>query len=180
METPIIFPQSGGVSFSRKVQVRDYESAEASIWLSFDLTRPDGMDDDEYTSHVMSLARDAFFSAKGLVYEELGLEFSVSENGIIQESLKRHFGNVTEVKNSGPTYGGPAPAAPVPSGEEVGPVPPHNAETTDKAEKAANKAWALARWSTHPNEFWDNRTSKRSPKAPDLKHKDTGLPVWLN
>jgi len=177
METPIIFPQSGGVSFSRKVQVRDYESAEASIWLSFDLTRPEGMDDAEYTNHIVSLARGAFFEAKALVFEELGLEFTVEEGGIVRETIKRHFGNVTEVRGEAASSAEPAAVA---SGESVAASPPFSADTTSKDEKEANKKWALSRWSSHPQDFWDNRTSKRNPKAPDLKHKDTGLAVWLS
>lgn len=176
METPIIFPQSGGVSFSRKVQVRDYESAEASIWLSFDLTRPEGMDDAAYTNHIVSLARGAFFEAKALVFEELGLEFTVEEGGIVRETIKRHFGNVTEVRGEAAAV----ESAPSAGGEDVPSSPPFSADTTSKDEKEANKKWAMKRWASNPQDFWDNRTSKRNPKAPDLKHKDTGLAVWLS
>jgi single stranded DNA-binding protein len=30
-----------------------------------------------------------------------------------------------------------------------------------------------------PNDFWDNRATKRNPKAPDFKHKETGEALWV-
>ncbi|KAK6140198.1 hypothetical protein DH2020_025996 [Rehmannia glutinosa] len=32
----------------------------------------------------------------------------------------------------------------------------------------------------NPDKWWDNRTNKRNPKAPDFKHKETGEVLWLN
>ena len=62
-------------------------------------------------------------------------------------------------------------------------MPPHPADTRDKAEKAANKAWGTARYQSAPDEFWDNRPKKAAgeykPNSPDLKHKESGLAVWL-
>ena len=73
-------------------------------------------------------------------------------------------------------------AAPVPAAT-VSPMPPHPADTRDKAEKAANKAWGTARYQSAPDEFWDNRPKKAAgeykPNSPDLKHKESGLAVWL-
>ncbi len=31
-----------------------------------------------------------------------------------------------------------------------------------------------------PWDYYDNRHSKRNPKAPDFKHKATGAALWLN
>ncbi|KAL2973973.1 hypothetical protein AAZX31_14G077300 [Glycine max] len=33
---------------------------------------------------------------------------------------------------------------------------------------------------SNPNEWWDQRKSKRNPKQPDFKHKDTGEALWLS
>ncbi|MBA0565886.1 hypothetical protein Golob_010741 [Gossypium lobatum] len=33
---------------------------------------------------------------------------------------------------------------------------------------------------TNPFEWWDNRKSKKNPRQPDFKHKDTGEALWLN
>jgi len=30
-----------------------------------------------------------------------------------------------------------------------------------------------------PDDFWDNRATKRNPKAPDFKHKETGEALWV-
>ena len=34
----------------------------------------------------------------------------------------------------------------------------------------------------NPNQFWDNRTGKRNPRAPDFKMKGTeeDVPLWIN
>jgi hypothetical protein len=177
MEGPTVTPQ-GGISYSRKIQVRDYESAEASIWISFDLPKPDEMTDEEFSSHLISTARANYFAAKALVFEELGLEFTVTEGGIVQEVLKKNFGNVTEVTKASP------PASPVAAvaaeSSDLPSSPPFAADTDDKAQRTANKKWAMARWAAYPNEFWDNRESKRNPRSPDLKHKETGMAVWLS
>lgn len=40
-----------------------------------------------------------------------------------------------------------------------------------------------ATWSelfANPDQFWDNRRSKRNPRAPDFKHKDTGVALWID
>ncbi|KAL2323495.1 hypothetical protein Fmac_027874 [Flemingia macrophylla] len=31
----------------------------------------------------------------------------------------------------------------------------------------------------NPGEWWDNRNTKRNPKGPDFKHKDTGEALWI-
>ena len=39
-----------------------------------------------------------------------------------------------------------------------------------------------AKWAAlfyNPADFWDNRQGKRSPKAPDFKHKETGEALWI-
>jgi hypothetical protein len=71
-----------------------------------------------------------------------------------------------------------------PQSQGVSPMPPHSADTRDKGEKAANKNWGQARYEVAPDEFWDNRDKKAAgdykPTAPDLKHKESGLAVWLS
>ncbi|XP_075502279.1 protein OSB2, chloroplastic-like [Primulina tabacum] len=32
----------------------------------------------------------------------------------------------------------------------------------------------------NPDKWWDNRSNKKNPKAPDFKHKETGEVLWLN
>ena len=176
MENPNINLLTGTVSFSRKISVRQYESAEASVFIQFPI--PTEGDADEIRSQTLSNARAAMFEAKGLVLEELGLEFQVDENGVLHELITKNLGNVTEIRQVAGTDNTPVNPNPIdatPTSDSA----PYSADTQDKGERAANKSWAVARWNSHPHEFWDNRANKRNPKGPDLKHKDTGLAVWL-
>ena len=187
VETPIIESNTGSVRFTRKVQVRPYEVAEASITVGFDIPTDPDLTPEALNGQLIANARAAFFSAKALVFEELGLEFVVSDGGIVTEVVERHFGNVTEVAQT------PAPAAApqsAPAQElaqnvaSVGDTPPYNPNTQDKGEKGANSRWAKERYATHPHEFFDNRPKKASGEykanAPDVKHKDTKIGVWLS
>lgn len=45
------------------------------------------------------------------------------------------------------------------------------------ASKDVEGRWAALFCS--PNDFWDNRATKRNPKAPDFKHKETGEALWV-
>lgn len=169
----------GSFSFSRKVQVRQYETAEAFVNIQFPI--PIDGDPEQIGAEIIANARTAAFQAKSLVFEELGLEFEVGPDGAIRELLDQKFGKVTEVIETTATE-----AAVTTSSDEatVGPRPPHGWEPRSKDEKADNAAWAKARFATHPNEFWDNRPKKQSGEykstAPDLKHKDTKTAFWLD
>ncbi len=174
MENPNINELTGTVSFSRKISVRQYESAEASVFIQFPI--PTEGSADEIRSQTLSNARAAMFEAKGLVLEELGLEFQVDENGVLHELIAKNLGNVTEIRQAPASNNAPVASDTATATSEA---PPYSADTQDKGERAANKSWAVARWNSHPHEFWDNRANKRNPKGPDLKHKETGLAVWL-
>ncbi|KAL5780357.1 hypothetical protein ACOSQ2_011094 [Xanthoceras sorbifolium] len=47
-------------------------------------------------------------------------------------------------------------------------------------EKYENRFYLWHVFFTNPCEWWDNRKDKKTPKAPDFKHKDTGEALWLN
>jgi hypothetical protein len=187
-ENPNIESNTGSVRFSRKVQVRPYEVAEASITIAFDIPTDPDLTPEAASEQLIANARASFFSAKALVFEELGLEFIVSEGGIVTEVLERHFGNVTEVKTTAPVQTEVSDlhavaqefAAPTAGGSDT---PPFSPTTTDKGEKGANSKWAKERYATHPHEFFDNRPKKQTGEykanAPDVKHKDTKIGVWL-
>lgn len=179
----------GTVSFNRRVSVRPYESAEAGIYIQFDIPTDPTMSAEDRTSQIVANARAAFFQAKALVFEELNLQFQVGQNGVIHEVLADKFGKVTEVTPS--SAAAPAPAAPVavapaatataPSQPVHGDAPPFPADTTNREEKAANKVWALADIKANPDAWYYNAPeSKRNPKSPDYKHKATGLAVWVS
>lgn len=192
IENPNIETNTGSVRFTRKVQVRPYEVAEASITIAFDIPTDPDLTPEAASEQLIANARASFFSAKALVFEELGLEFIVSDNGIVTEVVERHFGNVTEVKTTAPVqtevseHHAPAQelaaqVAPAAGGSDT---PPFSPTTTDKGEKGANSKWAKERYATHPHEFFDNRPKKATGEykanAPDVKHKDTKIGVWLS
>lgn len=177
-DTPIVTPLSATVGFNRKVSVRPYESAEASIFMQTEID----LNDSETT---MANLKQSMMQCKALVFEELGLEFEVTEGGIVRELLEAKFGNVTEVTSAAPT---PAPAA-APAAAAASPTSdtaPYASMTKDTNEKALNKKWAIARYATNPDEFYDNQASNAEKKAggaertgPDFKHKSSGVGFWL-
>jgi len=179
MEEPNISQLTGTVTFSRKVSVRPYETADASIAVQFQI--PTSGTADEQRTQLLGNARAAFFAAKAIVFEELGLEFSVEEGGVIREVLAKALGRVTEVaaNDSFPEFAPTLQIVPSVVASATMTAAPFAADTQDKAERTANKRWATARILSNPEEWWDNRDNKRNPKAPDYKHKDTGMGVWL-
>lgn len=46
-------------------------------------------------------------------------------------------------------------------------------------EVAANIERLWQTFFTNPFDWWDNRTNKRNPRAPDFKHKDSGEGLWI-
>lgn len=109
-QTPVQVVPHGTVGFERKVQVRDYESASASIYLPFDI-------DPENEAATAQAAKDAFFTAQSVVLEQLGIAFEYDEaKGIVRELLTAKFGPVTEVAASGNGNGSVTQAAPAASG----------------------------------------------------------------
>lgn len=180
-DQPVISPLTATVGFNRKVSVRPYESAEASIFMQTEVD----LNDSEQT---MAAIKQAMMQCKALVYEELGLQFEVTEGGVVRELLEAKFGNVTEVTSTAPAVA-PAPAAvsaPVESASDTTDTPPYAPMTKDANEKALNKKWAIARYASHPDEFYDNRAANAEKKAngaertgPDYKHKKSTVGFWL-
>lgn len=181
-DQPVIAPLTATVGFNRKVSVRPYESAEASIFMQ---TEVDLNDSDATMANI----RQAMMQCKALVFEELGLEFQVTEGGIVRELLEAKFGNVTEVTSA-------APAAPAVQKEQPFPdatptsstsdTPPYAPMTKDANEKALNKKWAIARYASHPDEFYDNTAANAEKIAngaervgPTFKHKKSGVGFWV-
>lgn len=158
--TPITAGAKGTVYFSRKVQPRDYEAAEAGIYVQFDVP-PEATNSD-----LMAAANDAFYTAKGLVLEQLGLEFSVNEGGVIMETIHRHFGATQNVAAAPQQQAAPPPPAAAPAAT----APPSGARTCAGC---------------GGTNFYDNSEKKASGEykanAPDFKcsDKNCGKGVWL-
>lgn len=165
------------VTYSRTKNLGDYNSEKVELAISFD---SDSLD----ASIILLQANDMLQVMKAEVFEQLDIAYEIDpETGV-----------VTEAKPEPKAY---VPGPPAPAGADefdqiteggsgpkgVDSDPPFPADTQDKEQKAVNKSWAVARFSTHPDEFFDNRPNKESGKyqktAPDLKHKRTKMPVWL-
>lgn len=176
-EAPEVTPEAeiatlkGTVSFTRKISDGNYGGCEAFMSVQYDIAQGDTAED------IIATARNAFLQAKAVVFEQLGIDHTLDDSGVVVEVARRAFpGSVVE-----PAPSGPAPqAAPAGGGSDN---PPFAGDTTNPAEKKANKEWATARYATHPHEFYDNRDKKASGQykqtAPDVKHKSSGIGVWL-
>ena len=143
---------TGTVGFTRKVQPAQYEGAEASIYLQFDYDPADSIE------AIVAKAEGAFAQAKGLVFEQLGIEFSVNEGGRIMETVRKAFG---AVENVTPIRPAAAPAA---------------------VDHAAAGAGGMTCKQCQGTEFYDNRAKKASGEfkanSPDFKCKGCGKGVW--
>lgn len=151
-------PLKGVFTFSRTLDRGGWAKGELTI--EFPINWEDSDED------IITKAHEAATEAKMVVYEQLGLDFTVDE-GVAMEVIKDAFPGTTHVP-----AGAAAATAPVAAN------PPYAVDSQVPSEKDANQEWGRQRFAVAPNEFWDNRANKRNPRAPDLKHKSTELPVW--
>lgn len=161
----------GTVSFSRKLSDNNYGGSEGFMAIQFDIANGDTGE------QIIANARSAFTQAKAIVFEQLGVDHTLDDSGVVVEMARRAFqGSVVEPAPK------QAPAAAPSTGGSTD-EPPFPASTSDAAQKRANKEWAVARHGTHPNEFFDNTGKKASgefnSKSPDFKHKTSGIGVWF-
>ena len=178
------------ISYSRTKNLGNYNSEKLEITAPVFLSPM--MDRAEALAEVAVIGQ----AIKADILEALDLPYEIDTDGMVQESRPEPV-SMTEPKALTPERArdvfeelSPDEGQPVfgTGGGERGPAgvdnaPPFDPETRDKEKKAVNKSWAVARFSTHPEEFYDNRPKKASGEykdnAPDLKHKSTKMPVWL-
>jgi hypothetical protein len=153
------------VHFERKVQVREYEFALASLHVQAP-TKPltgDSVIDGEMITEAVNYA---FFQAKIACFTQLGLEFDITPENVVIERIEKYI-PVAEVVT--------IQAAASPSQTS----PPQSSKTEDKTAAWADLAASGKGW-------WDNRENKRNPKAPDFKPKQSnrkiseGVGLWLD
>lgn len=155
----------GTVSYSRKVAVRQYESAEATIWVQFDI--PTEEDGSVSIGSVREAAVPAFYEAKKTVLDQLCLPYEVLDN-VVVETLDKVLGPVEVISSTG--NASPAPTA----GDSAAKARPNWADNAPKGKEALK-----AELADHPERYFDNRLGKRNPKAPDYKRKFTNEGIWL-
>ena len=172
------------VYVSRKNSAMDYgngSSNEASAHVQVDV--PLGTDPTGEAAQVA--LRNGFNAAKAQVAVTLGMTTTLDGEGTLQyDEVEPVASNKAFVQAAEKAFAPAAQAAPNVSADE----PPYtNPERGSDGEKA-NVKWGRARFATHPDEFFDNRESKRNPAGPDVKHKkwnknggwDNDLVAWIN
>jgi hypothetical protein len=149
------------VSYSRKVNLGNYESADVYVAVQTDVAID--ADDDAKVAAVKS----AFLLARASACEQLGIKFTVDDATVVQEKLERVFGPV-EVVSQTPNYT-----------EQVAAMPqaPSAPRTDTAAPKSKKALWAELE--SNPSNWYDNRANKKNPKGPDFKRKATGEGLWL-
>lgn len=151
IETPVAQGQKISVSFSRKISDGNYGTIEASAWVQGDA--PVGATPGE----ISLLLGDLFVGASAAVFDQLGVTYEMSDNGVLKEvaaptvttaaaAVERAFPNTTASNDGGDVrIMNPADAS--------GPLP-------DWLIRECNKLGITA--------VWDNR-SKATGKQPHFK-----------
>lgn len=149
------------ISYSRKVNLGNYESAE--VFVSTQILVPQDAPADEQSSAI----RDGFIMVRASACEQLGIQFAVDEQSILQERIERHFGPV-EVVTGVEATGYNKPAAP---------TPPTSGRSDAEAPRSKRGLWEELE--AYPERWYDNRLNKKNPKGPDFKRKQTGEGLWI-
>lgn len=169
---------TGTAYYSKKLNDGNYGSDEAGIHVQFDI-------DPEWSDElILSAARDAFVKAKATVYEQLGIKFSVTDEGVVAEALDASPAALAVVKEVFPG----ATVESVPEAAAPADGPWYGKRGRSPSDKATGQPilingqdpWDVL--ATNPDLFYDNRPRKASgeykPTSPDFKHKDSGTGLW--
>lgn len=170
-----ITPLTHTVFFGRKCGLPNYSNQEASIFIQVDADR------DESAESVADKLMAAFVQAKSQVFTQLGIEHELSSEGVLVESgAKTAQGPEPSRKDAVTTLRESFPGAVVePNVQHVDFSASSDVDPLTLS-KPEQKRWLAARVQSHPEEFYDNRASKRNPKAPDWKHRASGLGYWAS
>jgi hypothetical protein len=150
-------PNTYTISFGKKVGKPNYGNEDFSLFAQIEIDPVDTFEDIE-----KKVDQSANF-VKGLVYKHLGVQFGITDDGLVQA--------VEEAQ---------APAPPKRSG---GGGQRSSAPASRPRPSAAEKEAAWQHLLDTPQDFFDNTQTKTNPKAPDFKGKrDTpydGVGLWL-
>lgn len=153
------------IGFERNLQVRDYESAKASVYIQVPTAPGDTV------TTITENMKTTFAAAKSTVFEQLGIPFEADPTDlIVKDLLEKHLGGVevspaqqqVAVQSSGnqpstttKQFGGKGSAAPT------------------------SKAGLWQEVCSDPKKWFDNRDNKKSERGPDFKRKYSGETLWL-
>jgi hypothetical protein len=174
------------VYVSRKNSAMDYgngSSNEASAHVQVDM--PVGTD--PTSSEAQVALRNAFNAAKAQVAVTLGMTTALDLEGTLHYDEPHPVAKAPAPMDHRAVAAAFAPEAQATPNVSADGPPFINPERGSEGEKA-NVKWGRARFATHPDEFFDNRETKRNPKGPDVKHKkwnknggwDNDLVAWIN
>lgn len=150
------------VSFGRKLDLSNYNNAEASIYLQGDV--PEGASAEQ----IAEAANALFFPIKAVVFEQLGIPFDTTIDGRAMEVFEEQLGAVAVTARqeaqavaeaSNATFKVRGPATGAGSSKDL---------PTLARELVAD-----------PSKWFDNRKDKKNPAGPDFKRKGTGQGLWL-
>jgi len=153
-------PLKATVTFSRKVNLGNYESADCSAFVQADIEFGD--DEDVRAAKIKAAA----LLAKAAVYEQLGISFNLNDTAVAVESIERTFGQVETATE--PPKAQPA-ARPAPRSN--GALPWEGLDGKDA------KAAAWEHLSANPKDWYDNRETATGSQ-PTFKHKASGFALW--
>jgi hypothetical protein len=156
----VIPPRRAGVTYTRKHQPAQYESAEASVWVEADLTGHPDTDDG-----IVAALEAAFFLAKATVLNELGIPYAADEAGVIREVKPEAPVRITPAEVTAAAQRRVEDAFPGTTGVDAGghdvvqvlkPVAP-----IPTALQSALNEWATGKGVT---KVWDQRNADGTPK----------------
>lgn len=153
------------VGFKRTLRVRDYESAEASVFIQVPTSPGDNVET------ITENMKTTFAAAKATVFEQLGIPFEVDPTDlVVKDLLEKHLGGV-EV----------SPAQQQVAVQSSGNVPTTGAKSFGGGGTAAptTKEGLWQELASDPKKWFDNRESKKSERGPDFKRKYSGETLWL-
>ena len=194
---PILFANVHSM-YMHAWEMEHFGSTEAGIFLQFE--QPDAAaypSADIYAQALIDAAQDAFAAAKATVYGQLGIPVVVDASGQLTEAVAPAVAAVAQAFPT-PQFEQPQALAPVPTPaaaqlQAVAPVapqggldmvtPPYPPQSRG-AEGKANQEWAKQVYQVDPSLFYDNRPKKATGEykgtSPDLKHKSSGVGIWLS
>uniref|UniRef100_A0ACD5WL12 Uncharacterized protein n=1 Tax=Avena sativa TaxID=4498 RepID=A0ACD5WL12_AVESA len=130
-------------------------------WIDNRAEKANGSKNPKYPDFTKKISKEALWldSAPNFMLEKLnGLTFSSGYNAA--KTYKPFDSSMGRGTNTGWNKFKPSQAA--------------------SPEKQKKEADLLKNLVDNPQDWWDNRIDKRSPKAPDFKHKENGEAIWLN
>lgn len=144
------------VQYSRKMGRPGYGNEECGIFSQLPVT-----DSDDHDAVQQKIVAEMAF-LKTLVHQQLGIESQQGTDGVVREA-----------------------ATDTPTSATAGPVAKKPAAKKPAAKASDAKTALWQEWINTPDHFWDNRPEvtgkpKSNPRAPDLKHKESGQGLWID